>query len=74
MEGIKNYGIPPKQKTITKKENRSEILNNIINEYCLKRNSFHPSNPSPNQFIGKLEFRMKKYYNKLYKSRIAFTE
>ena len=74
MEGIKNYGRPPKQKTITKKENRSDILDNIINEYCLKRNSFHPSNPSPNQFIGKLEFRMKKYYNNLYKSRIAFTE
>ena len=51
-----------------KKNKQSELLENIINEYCLKRNSFHPTNPSPNIFIGKLELRMKKYYNSLYNS------
>jgi hypothetical protein len=58
----------PKKRSSLRKQNKSDLLDNIINEYCLKRNSFHPSNPSPNIFIGKLEIRMKKYYNNLYRS------
>ena len=42
-------------------------LNNIISEYCYKRNSFNPSKPSPNVFINKLHYRMKQYYSYLYK-------
>ena len=58
----------PKKKNPLRKPNNNDLLDNIINEYCLKRNSFHPTNPSPNIFIGKLELRMKKYYNNLYRS------
>ena len=57
-----------KKKNQLCKKNNNDLLDNIINEYCLKRNSFHPTNPSPNIFIGKLELRMKKYYNNLYRS------
>ena len=67
MEAPKRNKTPLSRKTL-KKNKQSELLENIINEYCLKRNSFHPSNPSPNIFIGKLELRMKKYYNSLYNS------
>jgi len=34
----------------------------ILNEYSLKRNNFNPHHISPNQFINKLEKRMKLYY------------
>ena len=57
-----------------KSQQKTQILEDILEEYCLKRNSFNPTHPSPNIFIGKLEYRMKKYYNKLYKSDILFTE
>ena len=57
-----------------KSQYKTQILEDILEEYCLKRNSFNPSHPSPNIFIGKLEYRMKKYYNNLYKSDIRFTE
>ena len=68
------------QSKITRKERsrksqqKTQILEDILEEYCLKRNSFNPTHPSPNIFIGKLEYRMKKYYNILYKSDILFTE
>jgi len=68
------------QSKITRKERsrksqqKTQILEDILEEYCLKRNSFNPTHPSPNIFIGKLEYRMKKYYNNLYKSDILFTE
>ena len=45
----------------------SPILNNILQEYCLKRNTFDPNKPSPNKFVKKLHLRMKHYYNNLYK-------
>ena len=51
-----------------------DVLDNIIEEYCLKRNSFNPTHPSPNIFIGKLQVRMKQYYNNLYKDINCFTE
>ena len=57
-----------------KSQQKTKILEDILEEYCLKRNSFNPTHPSPNIFIGKLEYRMKKYYNNLYKSDILFTE
>ena len=68
------------QSKITRKERsrksqqKTQILEDILEEYCLKRNSFNPTHPSPNIFIGKLEKKKKKYYNNLYKSDILFTE
>ena len=43
-----------------------EILENILDEYSLKRNRFNPNKPSPNMFNKKLQHRMKTYYNTLY--------
>jgi len=63
--------IKVKTRTNSKK---SDILENIIEEYCLKRNSFNPTHPSPNVFIGKLQVRMRQYYNNLYKDINRFTE
>ena len=51
-----------------KKKEEKKVLKDILKEYCLKRHSFNPSSPSPNIFMGKLEIRMKKYYNNLYNS------
>lgn len=73
MEGKQSHKISRSKRTLYK-QNNSHLLDNIINEYCLKRNSFHPKNPSPNIFIGKLELRMKKYYSKLYNSTIEYTK
>ena len=42
-----------------------ETLDNILKEYCLKRNQFHPAQPSPNLFCNRLELRMKAYYENL---------
>ena len=67
MEKVNRKNTPLSRKNLQKNK-QSQLLDNIINEYCLKRNSFHPKNPSPNIFIGKLELRMKKYYNSLYNS------
>ena len=53
---------------------KSEVLENILKEYCLKRNLFNPAHPSPNIFIGKLQVRMKQYYNNLYKDTNRFIE
>ena len=52
----------------TKHTNKQKSLKNILNEYKLKMNSFHPKDDSPNHFVNKLEYRMKQYYN-LYKSK-----
>ena len=49
-------------------KDKSNLLNSIQNEYCLKRNKFYPAQPSPNLFCNRLEHRMKAYYNNLYKS------
>jgi len=56
--------------TYTKTERHTlknnEILENIFDEYSLKRNRFNPNKPSPNMFNKKLQHRMKVYYNSLY--------
>lgn len=52
------------QNIILNKKNTQ--LNNIIQEYCLKRNIFNPKKPSPNKFVNKLQLRMKVYYKNLY--------
>ena len=44
-------------------DNKKKFIKEIINEYSLKRNNFNPHHISPNQFINKLEKRMKLYYN-----------
>ena len=41
---------------------KKNALKEIFNEYSLKRNNFNPHHISPNQFINKLEKRMKLYY------------
>ena len=44
------------------------ILDEIRQEYCLKRNNFNPKGSSPNIFVSKLQWRMKTYYKDLYSS------
>ena len=56
----------PKRRTNHSKSNKDDILDNIIQEYCLKRNQFNPRKTSPNMFSKKLQHRMKTYYNTLY--------
>lgn len=63
-----------KRRTKKTKPKDNDNLGNIIEEYCLKRNSFNPARPSPNLFIGKLEVRMRQYYNNLYKNTKRFAE
>jgi len=53
-------------KTERPKKNNNDILENIFDEYSLKRNRFNPKKPSPNMFNKKLQHRMKVYYNSLY--------
>ncbi len=50
-----------------KKNTPDHNLDNIIQEYCLKRNQFNPHKASPDLFSKKLQHRMKLYYNTLYK-------
>ena len=42
----------------------------IIKEYISKQNLFDPHKNSPNKFLDKLEYRMKSYYNDMYKTFI----
>ena len=56
----------PKRKTEKAKTKSTENLDNIIQEYCLKRNQFDPRKSSPDMFNKKLQHRMKLYYNTLY--------
>ena len=59
--------IPIRQrKTEKAKTKPTENLDNIIQEYCLKRNQFDPRKSSPDMFNKKLQHRMKLYYNTLY--------
>jgi len=53
---------------VNKDKKRSQITNDIIKEYTLKRQSFNPSIASPNIFMNKLERRMGLYYSSLYNS------
>ena len=55
----------PKRRTVHTKSNNSDLLDNIIQEYCLKRNQFNPRKSSPDLFNKKLQHRMKLYYNTL---------
>ena len=51
---------------IPKSKTNTIVLDNIIQEYCLKRNQFDPRKSSPDMFNKKLQHRMKLYYNTLY--------
>ncbi len=55
----------PKRRTTYSKSNKDDVLDNIIQEYCLKRNQFNPRKSSPDLFNKKLQHRMKLYYNTL---------
>lgn len=44
------------------KTDRMQLLESIFEEYALKKNKFNPDKTSPNQFLNKLELRMKQYY------------
>lgn len=56
-----------KEKHQTQTSKSTQIpVQNVINEYCLKRSQFNPKKTSPNRFCNKLEFRMMSYYNTLY--------
>ena len=54
---ISKYGREKKTKKINK------VMDNILNEYCLKRSTFNPAKKSPNFFLTKLQHRMKLYYS-----------
>mgnify|MGYP001159968135 FL=1 len=56
----------PKRRTERTKSTQNDILDNIFQEYCLKRNQFDPRKSSPDMFNKKLQHRMKLYYNTLY--------
>ena len=49
-------------------------MEEIQQEYSLKRNKFNPEPFSPNLFVAKLELRMRAYYTTLYKSRNLIDE
>ena len=58
-----------KQKEATINNKKTNNKNNkILIEYDEKRDNFDPTSKSPNVFVNKLELRMQKYYNLLYKS------
>ena len=42
---------------------KKNLLEEIFNEYSLKRNNFNPSSTSPNKFVTKLQLRMQLYYS-----------
>ena len=50
------------------KKNKKLLIQDIENEYSIKRCNFNPISPSPNKFIKNLEVRMRMYYKELYKS------
>ncbi len=62
------YQLKSKNNCKIKKGVKSEILENIFDEYSLKRNKFDPNKPSPNMFNKKLQHRMNAYYKTLYNS------
>uniref|UniRef100_A0A6C0C1Y7 Uncharacterized protein n=1 Tax=viral metagenome TaxID=1070528 RepID=A0A6C0C1Y7_9ZZZZ len=61
MEGVKKC---PRNSDGTM-EKRAHIINNITNEYYLKRNAMNPNDKSPNLFNKRLQHRMMTYYNLL---------
>lgn len=50
------------------KKNKRSLIQDIENEYSIKRCNFNPISPSPNKFIKNLEVRMRMYYKELYSS------
>jgi|SaaInlStandDraft_1057018.scaffolds.fasta_scaffold84702_2 hypothetical protein len=56
----------------SKDSNLNTILDEIQQEYGLKRIQFNPKGPSPNVFMGKLQKRMKTYYHSLSNNRTSF--
>jgi len=50
------------------KKNKKLLIQDIENEYSIKRCNFNPISPSPNKFIKNLEVRMRMYYKELYSS------
>jgi len=52
----------------TKKESKKQCIDDIEQEYSIKRCNFNPISPSPNKFIKNLKIRMKMYYRESYKS------
>jgi len=69
MEGLQKRKVLSYKNPCTKNhKTQKTVLDNIQNEYCLKRNQFYPEQPSPNLFCNRLELRMKAYYNNLYSS------
>ena len=54
------------RRTERTKSKKQDILDNIAQEYCLKRNQFDPKKSSPDMFSKKLQHRMKLYYKTLY--------
>tara|TARA_A100001011_G_C14253755_1_gene819107 strand:- start:934 stop:1134 length:201 start_codon:yes stop_codon:yes gene_type:complete len=55
----KSYNITKTKFNKQKKNSLEEILN----EYSLKRNNFNPTSTSPNKFVTKLQLRMQLYYS-----------
>jgi hypothetical protein len=66
MEGYHNSPMNHVNNIFRKKKTKQ--INNIYEEYALKRSNFDPSNRSPNLFLNKLEKRMQVYYNLLHSS------
>ena len=55
----------PKRKTEKAKTKSTENLDNIIQEYCLKRNQFDPRKSSPDMFNKKLQLNFYLLFNLL---------
>ncbi len=63
MFPVKTFSDSYEDKMLKNKKTKKKSYKAILNEYSLKRNNFNPHHISPNQFINKLEKRMKLYYN-----------
>ena len=65
METIQKCNVAKRKLRRGNPRKEIDVLDNIVKEYCLKRNQFHPAQPSPNLFCNRLELRMKAYYETL---------
>lgn len=63
MESVKTFGRRSELPSFS--PSKKSVLDDIMQEYCLKRNRFDPRKPSPNKFVSKLQYRMKEYYKNL---------
>ena len=59
---------------IPRRHRKGASMEEIRQEYSLKRNRFNPDPFSPNLFVAKLELRMRAYYTTLYNSRNLIDE